>query len=124
MLTRWLSSLLPAWTWFVAGELEGAEPQAPTREVIEAWKKAGATFVWMKWDQDVWANERDKPEEGELPVFWFKSAPATAWPDLPAPGVPFGMVFRVASDDGLKKIAALKSLRMLDLWLSTVSDAR
>ena len=100
---------------------------------IAAWKKAGASAIWVRIDPvGPLFEEAKSPQPGDLPTFHFiKPVPARTLAALPQPAVPFGVAlpWRVPgtasrdTDGMLKELVAFGELRALDLFLSDVTDA-
>jgi RNA polymerase sigma factor (sigma-70 family) len=106
-----------------------AQPVAPEppAEVIHAWTKAGATFGSLKEDPfgALVLTAGACPGVGEVPAFRFTRAPDRRLADLPAVGVSFGLQLHGAwmTDAGLRELASLRNLKVLDLTRTRVADA-
>ncbi len=92
---------------------------------MNAWKKGGAKVGWQSNAGFREAQPKDTGNKGDVPAFRF-----SAWKDgllvaLPAPEQAFGLALYSTSltDTGLKEIARLKQLRILNLGNTQVTDA-
>jgi hypothetical protein len=98
---------------------EPPDYKAPSKEVIDAWTKAGAEYgacesVYSGYFVFIPKIELSK---GELPGFSIKGISSNM--KLPDGGVPFGLQIESVDDAGLKQLTALSSLHTL-----LVSDTR
>lgn len=107
-----------------AASLKQDEPKPLPPETIKAWRDAGADAGWMKdlppqstGGYEYWGPFREKGEAGAIPAFRFHSRDEDVLGKLPDSGVPFGLDFHCSPVKGawLKKLAALKSLRSLNI---------
>src|SRR5947209_4270146 len=101
-----------------------------SQEVVTAWRNAGAEAGFM-WDGPLKLFFQPKgPPEGPvghppvLPAFRF----GDGWREgrlakLPDPAIPFGLSFLNMTDTGLKDLAGMTSLQMLDLRSTLVTNA-
>src|SRR5262245_7755474 len=92
-------------------------------DVVTAWTKAGAEVGWTKYGF-VDFRSGDVGIKGEVPAFSF-----SVWTDgfvgkLPQPQRAFGLSLfgTKITDAGLKDLAELKELRVLDLGFTKVTD--
>jgi hypothetical protein len=103
-----------------------ARRQPLPRELVAAWREAGATVGWMKADQG-WLRFREGVEgkQGEVPVFWFRKWTGGVVGQLPQPQRAFGLALRgpQVTDAGLEELAGLKALQTLLLYRAKVTDA-
>ena len=103
-----------------------ARLQPLPRELVAAWREAGATVGWMK-DDEGWLLFRQGVEgkPGEVPAFHFRKWTGGVVGQLPQPQQAFGLVLRgkEVTDAGLVELAGLKSLQTLDLQQTRVTDA-
>src|SRR5713226_1401568 len=102
-------------------------PKPLPKAIVEAWKEAGAEVGWLRPDKfgflEFDQNKEGKP--GDLPAFHFP------WQEgrlakLPTPTMAFGLDLSgtQVTDAGLKDLAGLKSLQMLNLYYaSRITDA-
>jgi hypothetical protein len=105
----------------------GHKPLPP--DVVKAWTAAGATVGWIHPDQSRFPGfyyDNFVPP-GAVPAFRFDDRrQLTTMAKLPDPGVPFGLTFvlfrTTVTDKGLKELAHLKSLQLLDLYGAQVTD--
>src|SRR5262245_40517637 len=94
-------------------------PKPLPKEIIEAWKTAGAEIGWIRVDKYGWAYF--VPEEngvaGDLAAFRFSVWKQGTLEKLPAPAAAFGLDLGLtqATDTGLKELARLKNLHSLNL---------
>src|SRR5262245_14520539 len=106
----------------------------PSAAVAAAWRKAGGHYGGMRmtrfgslslmpYDEPGAADRRDSLSADELPAFGFNEVPAGRLAELPAVGVPFGLLFEKMTDDGLKKLVGLRQLKRLALLGSELTDA-
>ena len=111
-----------AWSLAIfAREADNAKPVPPLPEAVRAaWEKAGATVGWMEANPDGWITFRiaggdGKP--GEVPAFSFRKWQPGLVGKLPQPEQAFGLdLYNVqVADAGLKELAVLKQLQVLDL---------
>ncbi len=111
----------------VAAQAPAAPPQLPEK-VVADWKKAGNRTGWMR-PEPHGGYFGFMPAEGAkddyLPAFYpdGKAAPLAGLPD---PGIPFGLRLsfnKYLTDDSLKDLAHLKSLRVLVLDNTNVTGA-
>jgi internalin A len=104
-----------------------APPKPLPKEIVEAWKEAGADVGWMRADKFGLLKLLLKKEglDGDLPAFGFSAWKDGLLPKLPAPAAAFGLnLFGCkVRDVGLKDLAGLKNLRALNLRFNQVSDA-
>jgi hypothetical protein len=102
---------------------EATEFKPPSKEVLEAWKKAGAEYgVWKVNELGIPRfTPKDELAKGELPGFRLKGIPRDA--PLTDPGVPFALNVFLIDDDGVKALAGLQSLDTLYLDKTRVRDA-
>ena len=103
------------------------EPLRPATEVLAAWQKAGAEFLWVsstQWGFLAWRSGKEKPMGGAVPAFGVALLPPGKLKVLPPPEIPFGLRFGPQlTDAGLKALAGLTQLQLLDLRNSQVTDA-
>jgi hypothetical protein len=105
------------------GEQKRDKPKPLPATVVKEWKDAGARVGWMKMDVTDYSpyqshDEGDEREPGELPAFRFRADLQKPLARMPAdPGEPFGLEIDCGqlTDEHLKPLVALKSLRMLAL---------
>src|SRR5262245_3746722 len=111
-----------------------AKDREPSASVAAAWFKAGGHYDGMKMTRfgnlrsmpraEPGAPEpRDGPTADELPAFSFDGVPAQRLAELPAIKVPFGIMFKGTTDEGLKKLAGVRDVRYLALLNTGVTDA-
>src|SRR6516165_6663929 len=104
-----------------AEEKQGPKPMPRgfDEATAAAWKKAGAEIIWMGKNKDGRLKYDMQPDglEGAVPVCWFKHGQEKLLAGLPDPAIPFGLdLFNTkATDAGLKGLAGLKSLQVLNL---------
>jgi internalin A len=104
-----------------------ALPEPLPKEVLDAWKKAGADVGWMR--IDTFGSLKLMPEKeraaGDLPAFGFTDWKNGQVVKLPSPAAAFGLHLfgSKVRDVGLKDLAALKNLQALNLRFNQVSDA-
>jgi len=102
-------------------------PEPLPKELVEAWKRAGADVGWMR--ANGFGLLKLVPEKeraaGDLPAFSFSDWKNGVVPNLPAPAPAFGLhlLGSKVRDVGLKDLAALKNLQALNLRLNQLSDA-
>ncbi len=131
--------------------VENDSRKSLSKELIAAWRKAGADAGWMR--ADAFGSLKLLPEKeraaGDLPAFGFSVWKNGQVPRLPEPEAAFGLYllgskvrdvglkdlsrlqnlqalnlrFNQVSDAGLKELAALKNLHTLNLGFTYVSDA-
>jgi hypothetical protein len=144
----WVIAAVLAWVgawgqWMAAQEpapVQQAVPKPLPQEIVDAWKKAGAEVGWMRAIPDIhnqgkrWWPFRSlylqfriggEGEPGEWPAFRFIIWKPGVLASLPPPPAPFGLdlSLTLVRDAGLKELAGLKQLRILDLWGTRVTDA-
>jgi Leucine-rich repeat (LRR) protein len=102
--------------------------------IIKAWEQAGAQAGWIRPDDqgDFWFREGTKKGYGagpnlpdDLPAFQFSNWKEGVIAELPVPAVAFALDLprtRV-TDVGLKELAKLESLQLLNLDNTNVGDA-
>src|SRR5882724_6972841 len=102
-------------------------PNPLPKEIVEAWKEAGAQAGWMRADRFGLLEmlPQNKGRAGDLPAFKL-----AAWKDgllakLPVPASGFGLDLfgSQVKDSGLQDLAGLKSLQALNLRFNFISDA-
>ena len=104
------------------------QPKPLPKEIVEAWKAAGAVVGWMQLDdfgRSQWLPEGNGVA-GALPVFSFPSWPEGQLAKLPVPAAPFGLYLespKGLTDAGLKELTGLKDLQELTLLSREVTDA-
>ncbi len=113
---------------FPALQSPGREPEHLLgREVVIAWRKAGAEIGWMKADSH-WLLFSQGNRSGvlDLPAFQFQVVRKGALASLPSPKVPFGLDLEGTHmiDEAVEDLVHLKTLRALSLALNNVTEAR
>src|SRR5262245_55887516 len=100
--------------------MQHAKPMSDS--VVRRWKDAGAVIGWI----DHWGFfSETKSEDDDLPAFLFESdnGRADKLDGLLDPGIPFGLQLGDETDDtDLKHIVPLKSLKLLTLGMTRVTD--
>ena len=106
-----------------------AAPQPLPESIVKAWKEAGAKVGWVRVNLGgitQWVEEEDG-KAGDLPAFSFPDGfLENHQKKLLAPASPFGvsLTYRAEfGDAGLKELAELKNLQVLDLTYTGVTDA-
>jgi hypothetical protein len=93
-------------------------------KVIKAWEKAGVRFGRIRIEEFgrlIFFFEAEPADQDEFPAFCVIGNPKLS--ELPAPDVPFGLVFLCGDTDAsMKELVAFKRLQMLDLSSSLVTD--
>jgi hypothetical protein len=95
-------------------------PKPLSKQVVEAWEKAGAEVVWMRVDKFGFPEYSiDEPVAGDLPVFFFAYWEEGLLAKLPEPASPYGLyLYRYdtpLTDVALKELVGLKRLQTLGL---------
>ena len=104
------------------------DPHVPfVGKVADAWKTAGFEPGWMRinrFGDATFFTELGRPAD-DLPGFRLRSRNAPLPGELADPGVPFAIDLRgsQATDDSLRRLGGLKSLRALAVGGTKVSDA-
>ncbi len=102
-------------------------PKPLPKEIVEAWKKAGAEVGWMRVNK--FGSLEFLPVKegklGDLPAFRFSRWQEGRLAKLSAPAAAFGLDLRGAqvTGAGLKELAGFKSLQTLGLHGIRVTDA-
>jgi len=98
-----------------ADKKDVSKPLPP--EVVKAWRDAGASVGWMKWESNGAPKgpkfqAQEKGEIKAMPVFQFSEWKEGVLVKLPDPGAAFGLSLNgtKVTDTGLKELAGLKSL--------------
>jgi hypothetical protein len=102
-----------------------SKPAEPiSKEIAQAWKKAGAEVGWMRLDDSVFLPDKEGMS-GDLPAFRFSTLKEGVLAKLPDPAAPFGLELadNKLEDAGLKGLAGLKSLQALSLDGTKVTGA-
>ncbi|MCI0376475.1 MAG: hypothetical protein L0215_02590 [Gemmataceae bacterium] len=109
-------------------------PQPLPKEIVEAWKEAGAKVGWLR-AKDVGFRSRQfvfhefDPEQpaaaGDVPAFHLVRWQTGQLAKLPAPMTAFGLFLSRAevTDAALKELIGLKKLQRLDFSFTQVTDA-
>ncbi len=99
-------------------------PKPLPDKIIKAWKDAGATVGWMKMEPSGLLIFVEEPEAGAIPAFRFAKWTDGVVTKLPAPETAFGLDLAKSevTDTGLKELANLKSLALLCLCETKVTD--
>lgn len=128
------------------GNADNSEPgkakkvQELPKELVAAWTKADASFGWMAVDlkfrgsngwieiDEFGSATQHKGYEARkadtLPAFRFTTWKAGVVAMLPPPKTAFGLSLQLATitDTGLKELAGMPSLQLLDLYFTPVTD--
>src|SRR5262249_14814796 len=102
-------------------------PKPLPKEIVAAWKKAGAQVGWMRVEES--GSIRFLPEEkgvaGDLPALRFSPWKRGVSGTLPAPAAAFGLDLSrtEVTDAGLNALAGFQSLQALNLGATEVTDA-
>lgn len=130
--TTWpcISVLLVLVTWCLCVSVGLTEDKnnAPNQlppEFVKAWKDAGAEVGWMRVNQNGVFQFQEKGEAGSVPAFRFSEWKEGVLMKLPDPGAAFGLDLNSTqiTDEGMKELAGLKDLQMLNLQETPVTDA-
>ena len=99
-------------------------PKPLPDDVVKAWKDAGATVGWMKVETSGAPAFVEKPEEGAVPAFRFAKWKDGVVAKLPVPESAFALDLAKTevTDTGLKELADLKSMTLLTLCETKVTD--
>lgn len=103
-------------------------------EVVQRWRAAGAEVGWLHIGQDEFIElygfisfvGESVAKAGDLPGFRYRMWPGEGVIEkLPDPGVPFGLDLSdtTITDAGLKEVATLSNLHMLNLSDTEITDA-
>jgi hypothetical protein len=115
----------------VAGQFGFADPSDKNElpkplpdDVVKAWKDAGATVGWMIVEKSGAPAFVEKPEADAIPAFRFPKWKDGSVAKLPVPESPFGLDLAKTdvTDTGLKELAALKTMSLLALCETKVTD--
>jgi len=116
-------------------EAEGKEKlRRLPAEIVQQWRAAGAEVGWLHIGQDEFIElygfisfgGESVAKAGDLPGFRYRMWPGEGVIEkLPDPGVPFGLDLSdtTITDAGLKEVATLSNLHMLNLSDTEITDA-
>jgi internalin A len=117
-----------------ADKNEAPKPLPP--KIVQAWRDAGANVGWMNMNLHLPRHLFEAEGEAKIPREWWdrpRAVPVfqfSEWEEgvlvkLSDPGAPFGLCLNLTkvTDAGLKELAGLKSLQLLNLGGSAVTDA-
>src|SRR5262245_33629461 len=105
-------------------EAENGTASALPADVASAWSQVGADVGWTRYGEADF-HQKGPPQAAEVPAFRFDTWKSGVVAKLPAPGQGFGVCLAATkvNDAGLKEIASLTHLQVLDLGLTEVTDA-
>jgi internalin A len=130
MIVWALAVLTMVWARQADAAQEKKAPESFPENVAKAWQGAGARVGWM-WLPGRRINGNDHlffttaAVAHSAPTFRFEQWQPGVLPKLPVPAQSFGLDFKggAMTDDGLKELAGLKNLTMLNLHGTKVTDA-
>jgi hypothetical protein len=104
------------------------QPRPLDAKVAQAWREAGAKIGWMvEYEDGTWLFFEERPSNKKriLPALQIDSWRAGVIEKLPRPEVPFGLalLFTDFPDAGLKELAQLSHLEILDLLETRLTEA-
>ncbi|VTR97788.1 leucine-rich repeat domain-containing protein [Tuwongella immobilis] len=104
---------------------QGAAKTELPEKIVQAWTDAGAQVGWLTVNKFANFRWEKQATAGSVLAFRFLPGKESVIANLPAPESPFGLNLGIArvTNAGLKVLAGLTSLTVLDLFDSQVTDA-